>query len=291
MFLSRTINISWIWKLSTLLVLMGIALLFLLTAFFVVPLLLSESFHNIFTWQWQPQNQEFGILPMLCASLLLAFSATFFSFPLALGICTRLYLDKKAQKASFFGHILHSLVTIMTAIPTVVYGFASLFLLTPLIRQGLGGSGLSWLTAAFALSFLILPTMVLLMNTSFDVQMQKLMPTTLALGFTPMQSLVYVGLGRMKETLISALILGFGRASGDTLLPLMLAGNSPQIPTSMLDSIRSLSAHMALVTANEVGSASYNSLFVAGALLLCLNACVSLGVRKINAKIKQKEMN
>lgn len=86
------------------------------------------------------------------------------------------------------------------------------------------------------------------------------------------------------ELWASSAVLGFGRAVGDTLLPLMLAGNAPQVPESLTASLRALTAHMALVTSNEVGGAAYNSLFMAGVLLLAVNAAVSLTVRRLERR-------
>lgn len=276
-------------KFFTFLLVAGIVALFALTLSFVVPIFWQGNFYSIFTAQWQPVNGSFGIMAMLYASVLLAFSAVLLAFPLAFGVCTRLYISKKGEYSSLITRILQATVTVMTAVPTVVYGFAGLFLLTPLLRQGLGGSGLCLLAATLALSLLIMPTLVLIIDDGMNMRMPQVRTTMLALGFSPVQSLVYGGLPRLTGTLFSAFILGFGRASGDTLLPLMLAGNAPQIPTSLSDSVRSLSAHMALATANEAGSASYNSLFVAGALLLCINAGISLGVRAIRSKNKKAQ--
>lgn len=81
--------------------------------------------------------------------------------------------------------------------------------------------------------------------------------------------------------MLTALALGFGRGVGDTLIALMLSGNWPQLPALPTDSLRTLTAHMALVTANEVGGTAYNSLFAAGAILLLINGAVSLTIRRL----------
>ena len=88
------------------------------------------------------------------------------------------------------------------------------------------------------------------------------------------------------RALVSAGLLGFGRALGDTLIPLMLAGNAPAIPDSLNGGMRALTAHMALVTANEVGGAAYNSLFLAGLILLLTNAGASLLLRRLGESRK-----
>ena len=98
-------------------------------------------------------------------------------------------------------------------------------------------------------------------------------------------------LPKARRNLTAAAVLGFGRAVGDTLIPLMLAGNATQVPGGLTESLRTLTAHMALVTANEVGGAAYNSLFVAGLILLLVNGGVSLALRRLETDARRsKEM-
>ena len=105
-----------------------------------------------------------------------------------------------------------------------------------------------------------------------------------ALGLSRLELLWSVVLPQARGTLLASAVLGFGRAVGDTMLPLMLAGNATIVPDSVLSSIRTLTAHMAMVTANEVGGAAYQSLFMAGLFLLVINAAVSLCVRRFGRR-------
>ncbi len=261
----------------------GIALLFGMIAAFALPVLVDGSTGGPFSWTWLPSSGHFGILPMLCGSLLLSLSALLLAWPLALGICCRLYLGEGRPGQRGLTALLRGLVRGMTAIPTVVYGFAALFLLTPLIREGLDqGAGLCWLSAALVLALLILPTMVLVMEAGLRPRLETLHLSAASLGLTRLQTLGFLALPSARRSLISAAVLGFGRAAGDTLVSLMLAGNAPQLPASLYESLRTLTAHMALVTANEVGGAAYNSLFAAGALLLVVNASISLLARRLS---------
>lgn len=260
---------------------LGIALVFFMLAAFALPVFadsLTGGGSGVFSWIWRPSAGEFGILAMLCGSLLLALSSLLLAWPLALGLCC-LTLSWKAGPAQ---RTVRALVSLMTAIPTVVYGFASVFLLVPLVRaaQG-GGSGLCWFSAWLVLALLIFPTLVLIMEAGLRPRLEDLGLSPLALGMTRMQAIVFLVLPGARQSLITALVLGFGRAVGDTLVSLMLAGNAPQLPAGMGDSLRTLTAHMALVTANEVGGAAYNSLFAAGAIVLLLSCGVSLAVRRM----------
>lgn len=257
--------------------LLCITLLFAMIFAFALPVFMQQGHGGVFIWNWQPYQGEFGILSMLTGSLLLSFSTLLLAWPLSLAVCCRI-LDRKPD---FLSGLVQGVLRCMTAIPTVVYGFAAVFLLTPLIRSGLGGSGMCWLSAVLMLTLLILPTMALILEAGLKPRLECLCPGGPALGFTRFELLWFFILPASRKTLVAAALLGFGRAIGDTLLPLMLAGNAPQVPGSLLESMRTLTAHMALVTANEVGGSAYNSLFTAGALLLGINAAVSLAARRL----------
>lgn len=257
--------------------LLGIALLFAMVVISAVPAFWQEDGGGIFTWTWRPYQGHFGILPMICGSLLLAFSALLLGWPLALGMCCWMLAHPHSRCLT----AVRGCVRLMAAVPTVVYGFAAIFLVTPLVRGGLGGSGFCWLAAAVLLALLALPTMILVMESSLTQRLDKLCPGGLAVGLSRMELLYFFVIPASRNALLAAALLGTGRALGDTLLPLMLAGNAPEVPTGLGDSMRSLTAHMALVTANEVGGAAYNSLFAAGAILLVVTAGVSLGLRRL----------
>lgn len=254
------------------LVIVSIILLLVMIFIFAGPALLEQGNLGIFTWKWSPYQGQFGILPMLMGSIILSFSALILALPLALSLCALMLTTPRHWGTK----LMHGLIRFMTAIPTVVYAFVGVLLLTPLVRLGFGGSGLSWLTATLVLALLILPTMVLVLNSGLKPKLDDLCPHGLATGLDRLELLWLFVFPHTKKTFLAAGLLGFGRAVGDTLIPLMLAGNAPQVPLGLGQSLRTLSAHMALVTANEVGGAAYSSLFMAGALLLGISALVSI---------------
>lgn len=256
-----------------------IALLFVMVFSYAVPVVFRQGAEGIFSWAWNPYKGEFGILAMLAGSLILAASSMLLACPLALALCCWTL----TARAGLPLMLVRGCLRLMTAVPTVVYGFAAVFLLTPLVRAGLGGSGLCWFSAAVMLCLLILPAMVLILEAGLAPRLDKLCPGGLATGFDRFELLWFFVLPEARRALLAAAALGFGRAVGDTLLPLMLAGNAPHVPHALADSMRTLTAHMALVTANEVGGAAYGSLFVAGALLLGINTLVSLLMRRLGA--------
>lgn len=262
---------------STLLVLISIGLLFIAIIGFAVPVLINDGLLNSLQLAWSPKNNEYGILAILIGTCLVSFLALIFATPIAL--VTTLWLVGLGK--GFPRLIILYLIKIMASIPTVVYGFIAIFLLTPIIRNGLGGSGLSWLTASIMVALLILPTMIFILLTGFEAQFKRMQLCGTALGLTSFEILCHLVLPASYQTMIAAILLGMGRAMGDTLLPLMLAGNAIHIPSGLSDNLRTLTAHMALVTANEVGGAAYNSLFVAGLLLLLISVSIRLITQKI----------
>ncbi|MDR0663379.1 MAG: ABC transporter permease subunit [Spirochaetaceae bacterium] len=255
----------------------AVAALVSMILIFAAPALSKFGVGGVFSWVWAPYEGRFGILPMLAGSLVLSTATLFIAWPASVAAaCWRL-----AHRGAFAARAFHAIIRFMTAIPTVVYGFAALFLLTPLVREALGGSGLCLLSTSLTLTLLIIPTMVLVLESALEPRLDELCPGGLALGMTRLELLWHFVFPASKKPLLAAALLGFGRAIGDTLLPLMLSGNSPHAPLTLTDSLRTLTAHMSLVTANEVGGSAYNSLFAAGAFLFVVNALVSLVARKM----------
>ena len=258
----------------------GVGLLFAMIILSALPALFEQGAGSVFTWSWRPYQGEFGILSMLSGSLILSLSAVLLAWPLSLALCCWIITSPQSP----FWYLVKGCVRLMTGIPTVAYGFAAVFLVTPLARAGLGGSGFCWLAAALVMALLILPTMVLVLEAGLLPRLEKICPEGLAVGLDRMDLVWFFIFPQSRKTLLAAALLGSGRAFGDTLLPLMLAGNAPQVPQGLGESVRTLTAHMALVTANEVGGAAYNSLFAAGALLLAITAVTSLLLRRLRGE-------
>ena len=248
--------------------------------YFTAPLFQGGKLGEVLSWQWRPFQGQFGILPMVVGSVCLAGSALVLAFPLGLGLSGFVYLQGRKP----IGRLVLWVVQGMTSIPTVVYGFVSVFLLIPFLRGSFAGTtGFSWLAAALILSLLILPTIVLLMHSQLSQVDATLRLATAALGLSPVQELLWVILPLCSRGIVAAGILGFGRALGDTLVALMLSGNAPQLPHSPLDAIRTLTAHIALVVATDSQSTAYNSIFASGLIIFSLTAAINLTLRRLRA--------
>jgi len=249
-------------------------------AYFAFPIFAAGHLAEILSWEWRPLQGRFGILPMVAGSLCLAAAAMGLAFPLALGICG----FAQGLGPRLLGRPLLGLIHFMTGIPTVIYGFVSVIFLVPLVRNLFPEStGYSWLTAALTLSLMILPTIVLVIQAQLQQVDARVRLAAAALGFSPAQTLLWVLAPLASRGLWAAAVLGFSRALGDTIIALMVAGNSAQVPHSLLDSIRTLTAHIALVVATDSTSQAYQSIFACGLILFGVSAAVNLTLRRLQA--------
>jgi phosphate transport system permease protein len=257
---------------------LAVVAVFLFLLRFSWPLFSAQGLGEVMHWTWQPFKEQFGILPMIVGTLGLAATAMGLAFPLAVGVCCFIH----GMGPRLPARITYGLIQFMTSIPTVIYGFVAVFLLVPRIRTVFHhGTGFSWLAAALVLALLILPTMVLMLHTQFTLVEPRVRLTAKALGMTEAQKFVHMVFPLSRRGFLAAGVLGFGRAAGDTLIPLMLAGNAVMPPESLLDSIRTLTAHIALVVATDSQSGAYLSLFACGMILFLTTVGVNAGLRFI----------
>ncbi len=242
-----------------------------------VPLFRDSPFFAIWTGSWAPLRGAYGIWAMIAGTFWIALLATIICFPLSLGmsfVITSLG-GRRIRK------LLGALVRFMTGIPTVVYGFVSIFLLVPLIRQGLGGPGLGVFTASIVLAILISPTMILFFTDSLRAVDAAYVQAAKALGANRVQRLLYVMVPRALGGMASGFILALGRALGDTLIALMLAGNAIRAPHGFLEPARTLTAHIALVKAADFDSMEFRSIFACGIILYLFTILATIAVRML----------
>jgi phosphate transport system permease protein len=236
------------------------------------PVFSEGLFFNMLTKPWSPDQGLFGLGPMIIGTLCIALLALTISFPVSLG-CS-FFIGILSPKG--LGRHFKKIVELMTAIPTVIYGFVGIFLLVPLVREiFLKGSGMCILSASIMLAILISPTMILFFVQSFKMVPQNYLNAVDVLGGNITQKFFYVILPNARKGMITGVILSFGRAVGDTLIALMISGNSVALPGSILDSARTLTAQIALLIAADFESIEFKTLFVCG---ICLYIITSTGV-------------
>jgi phosphate transport system permease protein len=276
---------EWILRLSGLLTALTIVAILGFLVYFSAPLFTHGRVFEILSWDWRPFQGRFGILPMILGTVCLAVSSLIPAYVAAIGICCFAHGLGPRTPA----RVLMAVIHFMTGVPTVVYGFVAVFVLVPFIRALFAhGTGFSWLAASLTLSLLILPTIVLLIHAQLSTVDPAVRIACRSLGMSVSQEMLWVALPACSRGLFAGAILGMARAIGDTLVALMVSGNAPQVPHSFLDSIRTLTAHIALVVATDVHSSAYHSLFASGLILFLVSAAVSLGLRWIGSGVVPK---
>lgn len=226
--------------------------------------------------KWSPGKGHFGILPMIVGSFVVTLGALIIGVPLGLGCA--LYLSEFAPKKT--AAVLKPLVEILAGIPSVVFGFIGLTVIVPLIRGRLGGPGFSVLASALVLGVMILPTMVSISYDTLRAVPQAYREGMLAVGANRWQTVTSVVLPAAGSGILAAGILSMGRAVGETMAVIMVAGNATIIPTSLLDPVRTLTSNIAL----EMGYAAglhRQALFATGIVLFVIISALNIAARSI----------
>ncbi|MGA1825072.1 MAG: phosphate ABC transporter permease subunit PstC [bacterium] len=250
-----------------------------------IPLFREGHFLKLLTGAWIPHHGSYGIYPMIMGTLYISLLSIFIAFPLSVGCASLISI----LAPSGFGSFLRKIIQLMTGIPTVIYGFVGVFLLVPFVRELFdNGTGMCILSASLMLTMLISPTMILFFSDSFDQVPQSYLKVVDSLGGTKVQKLIYVVLPYAWRGLLTGFILGLGRALGDTMIALMIAGNAVRIPTSLLDSARTLTSHIALVFAADYESLEFKSIYACGLLLYLFTSIVVIIVRSLGSMGKEK---
>jgi phosphate transport system permease protein len=253
------------------------SLVFLFMIVLALPVFRGGGALCVWIHPWNPYQGLYGIWPMITGTLGIALLATLFSLPLSLGTAFVI----SGLGGTRIRKLLGGVVRFMTGIPTVIYGFVGVFLLVPLIRENAGGPGMCVLSASLMLAILISPTMVLFFSDSFASVDPSYLHASKALGADSIQQILYVMLPQSMSGMISGVVLGLGRALGDTLIALMLAGNAIEVPSSPVSPARTLTAHIALVRAADIDSLEFRSIFACGIALYVFTSVAALSVRII----------
>lgn len=233
------------------------------------------------TTEWKPNNspQKFGILYMLLGSIYVTAGAILIGVPL--GVLAAVFLAKFCPRRIY--PLLSQGVALLAGIPSIIYGFFGMMVLVPWIRTHIGGNGNSILAASIVLGIMILPTIITISENAIRAVPRATYEGALALGATREGGVFRTVLPAARSGIVTAIILGIGRAIGETMAVVMVAGNSNILPVDLLKPVRTLTANIVL----EMGYASglhYDALIATGAvlfvLILLLNLCLNLVSRK-----------
>ena len=251
-----------------------IALLSILAIVLIIGFIFLEGFPAIkeigffqfmLGMDWSPKKDIFGVFPMIIGTLLTTIIALIIAIPLSIGCAIFLteYAPENMKK------ILKPTIQSLAGIPSVIYGFVGLVLLVPFLRSTFGGTGFNVLGASIILAIMILPTIISISEDALLAIPKSFTEASYGLGATKWQTIYKILLPAALPGLITAIILGMGRAIGETMAVIMIAGNVVEIPGSIFEPVRTLTANIAI----EMGYAidlHYNALFATGIILLII---------------------
>lgn len=199
-------------------------------------------FRFLFGTRWKPANHLYGIFPMIVGSLYVTAGALLIGVPV--GVLTAVFLARFCPKRIY--KPLKAAVNLMAGIPSVVYGFFGVVVLVPFVRETFGGRGMSVLTASVLLGLMILPTIIGVSETSIRAVPESYYEGGLAMGASHERSVFYTVLPAAKSGIFAGIVLGIGRAIGETMAVMMVAGNQAVIPKNVLSGVRTLTTNIVL---------------------------------------------
>jgi phosphate transport system permease protein len=212
--------------------------------------------------RWFPSQGAFGIFPMIVGSFWVTVGALIVGVPL--GVACAVFLCELTP--SSVSVVLRPTIQLLAAIPSVIYGFFGLIVLVPLIRNSLGGPGLSVLAGSLVLGIMILPTIISISEDSLRALPHTFKEGALSLGATHWQTIWRVLLPASRSGIVASVILGMGRAIGETMAMIMILGNAVQMPHSILDSTRTLTTNIGIEMGYATGD-HRQALFATGVVL------------------------
>ncbi len=251
--------------------LLTINIILIITCLLLVMFLFNESIPIIRDYgllkfvlgvNWAPDSNQFGIFPMIVSTTVITLISLVMAIPLSISCAVFLEEIAPIKIKTLFKPIVQTLA----GIPSVIYGFFGLTVIAPFIRQTFGGSGFSIITASIILAIMILPTIISVSQDAIRSVPNGYKEASFGLGSTKWQVIKNIILPTALPGIVTAIILGIGRAIGETLAVLMLVGNVNVMPTSIFNPARTLASNIAL----EMGYATgihYNALFTTSVIL------------------------
>ncbi len=228
---------------------------------------------------WKPLNGKFGIFPMIVGSLYVTAGAMIVGVPL--GLLCALFMARFCPKWLY--GILKPAIDLMAGIPSIVYGFFGLLVIVPAVGKVFDVSGKGLLTASLLLGMMILPTIIGVCETQLRSVPEQYYEGSLALGATHERSVFFVLLPAAKSGVLAGVILGIGRAIGETMAVIMIAGNQPILPDSLTSGLRTMTANIVI----EMGYASglhREALIATGVVLFVFILIINLSFSALKGK-------
>ena len=236
-------------------------------------------FNFLFGTQWRPANDLYGILPMIIGSIYVTAGALIIGVPI--GIFTAVFMARFCP--GWLYKIMKPATNLMAGIPSVVYGFFGLVIIVPFVRDTFGGRGMSVLTASILLGLMILPTIISMSESAIRAVPQSYYEGGLALGASHERSVFFTVVPAAKSGIFASIILGVGRAIGETMAVILIAGNQVQIPTSLTEGVRTLTANIVLEMGYSTGL-HRQALIATGVVLFVFILLITLSMQAIKSR-------
>lgn len=247
----RETVMKYVFLISALISVLSIILIFYFIFSGGLPFILRQGVWEFLTGtNWRPtaSQPEFGILPMIVGSLIVTGGAILIGVPI--GVLTAVYMVFYCPKRYY--HYAKSAINLMAAIPSIVYGFFALQIFVPFFRI-MGRSGMNMVTASLLLGIMILPTIIGLSESAIRNVPKSYYQGAIGLGTTHERAILTVVVPAAKNGILSAIILGIGRAIGETMAVILVAGNQPRIPTELNQGVRTLTTNIVMEMAYATG--------------------------------------
>lgn len=229
---------------------------------------------------WEPTGDFYGIWPMIVGSIYATLGAVIIGLPI--GVFTAIFLAEIAPEK--IAGVLRTAINLLAGIPSVVYGFFGLVVIVPFIDKVLGGGGNSLLATVIILSIMILPTIVNLSETAIRAVPRYYKEGSLGLGATHIETIFKVILPAAKSGILASIVLGVGRAVGETMAVILVSGNTPLIPASLLDRLRTMTATIAMEMSYSSGL-HQEALFGIGVVLFIFIMLLNLMLNYFTSKM------
>lgn len=254
-----------------------------------IPTLGEVELSNLFSARWYPIENYFGILPLITGSLVVTIGAMLIAFPLGIG--TAVYISEIAPR--WMREILKPLVELLGGLPSVVLGFLGILLVSPFLRVFLDlPTGLTAFTGSLLLGGIAVPTIVSVAEDALDAVPRSYREGAWALGATRWQTIWRVTLPAAKSGVLTAVMLGIGRAIGETMTVMMVTGNAPVLAVklgSWFSPVRTMTATIAAEMGEVAnGSVHYHTLFFIGMVLFLISLGVNIAASSVVFRAKKR---